>query len=170
MARTTLRGPGTLVAWTGLLMLLWLVLHGGDPVGLGVGLLAAFGAVRLGLRLTPPWLGRVAPLAVLQLAGRFLWQSVVGGVDVARRVFDPRLPLRLGFVACRVRVPAGMAEDAFTALASLVPGTLATSVTDRVLLVHCLDRTQPVQAQLATDQALLARACGWPIDARIRHD
>jgi multicomponent Na+:H+ antiporter subunit E len=39
----------------------------------------------------------------VRLVGRFLWQSVVAGVDIARRVFDPRLPLNTGFVVYPVR-------------------------------------------------------------------
>ena len=152
------------VVWFGL----WLVIHGADPsdpAGLVTGLLAAVGAAYAGRRLSPPWLGRLAPVAGLRLSGRFLWLSLLAGLDVARRVFDPRLPLRLGFVSYPIRVPAGMPEAAFTALASLVPGTLAVRVdAERSLLVHCLDKSQPVVTQLSRDEEILAQACGWLLD------
>ena len=37
--------------------------------------------------------------ALLKLVPHFVWESVVAGVDVARRVFDPRLPIRPGITA-----------------------------------------------------------------------
>lgn len=46
-------------------------------------------------------------------------------------------------------------------LASLVPGTLPAGLDGGgAMLVHCLDVGQPVAAQLAIDEALLARAVG----------
>jgi multicomponent Na+:H+ antiporter subunit E len=146
----------------------WLVIHGADPTdlaGLATGLMASAGAAHAARRLSPPWLGRLAPMAGCRMVGRFLWLSILAGLDVAGRVFDPRLPLRPGFVSYPICVPRGMPEAAFTTLASLVPGTLAVRTGhDGTLLVHCLDEVQPVLNQLSSDEALLARACGWPLD------
>jgi multicomponent Na+:H+ antiporter subunit E len=46
----------------------------------------------------------------------------------------------------------------FTALMSLLPGTVPTGSAERGdLLIHCLDVGQPVAAQLAEEEALFAR-------------
>jgi multicomponent Na+:H+ antiporter subunit E len=64
-----------------------------------------------------------------------------------------------------LRTPPGLIRDAFCALASLLPGTVPSgSDEDGVLLVHCLDVGQPVLAQLAEDEARLARALGECVD------
>jgi multicomponent Na+:H+ antiporter subunit E len=88
---------------------------------------------------------------------RFLCQSVVAGVDVARRALDPRLPLNPGFVLYAVRLPPGPRRNTFTALMSLLPGTVPTGSAEGGLLIHCLDVGQPVAAQLAEEEALFAR-------------
>ena len=74
----------------------------------------------------------------------FFRQSVISGIDVARIAFDPRLPLRAGFVVYRCRLRSAGELGAFCALSSLLPGTLPTGANeDGDLLIHCLDVTQP---------------------------
>ena len=62
------------------------------------------------------------------IAVRFLGQSVVAGVDVARRALDPRLPLPPGLCDLSVGLPPGPARNMFTTLMSLLPGTVPTGV------------------------------------------
>jgi multicomponent Na+:H+ antiporter subunit E len=86
----------------------------------------------------------------------------LAGIDVARRAFDPRLPLRPGFVTVPTRLPPGTPRDAFCAFASLQPGTLPVDTNeDGTLLVHCLDIGQPVAEQMVADEEGFARALGW---------
>ena len=91
---------------------------------------------------------------------RFLYQSVVAGLDVARRALDPRLPLRPGFVTYPVGFPPGTARNAFTTLTSLLPGTVPAGEEGGAVLYHCLDVDQPVVSQLAAEEAALSRALG----------
>jgi multicomponent Na+:H+ antiporter subunit E len=139
---------------------LWLVLAGADPVDLVAGAVAVVAATWASLRLLPPGSARVSPVALARLALRFAYQSVVAGADVARRAFDPRLPLRPGFVRYPVRFPPGPARNAFTALTSLLPGTVPAGEERGQLLYHCLDLDQPVASQLAAEEAALSRALG----------
>jgi multicomponent Na+:H+ antiporter subunit E len=123
-----------------------------------VGALAAAWATWVSLRLLPPAGGRIRPLALGRLAGSFLWQSLVGGLDVALRAFRPRMPLRPGFLAYRVGLPPGPGRESFGALTSLMPGTVpvGTDASD-ALVYHCLDLDQPVAVGLAREEALLRR-------------
>ena len=143
----------------------WLLLIGADPADLAAGLFAATAATWTSLRLLPPRDGCLRYTALGRLALRFMQQSIMGGVDVARRALDPRLPLRPGFVVYPVRLPPGAACNAFGALTSVLPGTLSVGVGDHnTLLYHCLDIEQPVVAQLAIDEGLLIRALGGTHD------
>ena len=143
----------------------WLIVHGAEPADLPIGLASALLAAGASLRLLPPGSGRMRPIACAQLALRFTVQSTLGGLDVARRVFDPRLPLRTGFLSYPLRIGSATARSAFGMLASLVPGTLPAGLDGGgAMLVHCLDVGQPVAAQLAIDEALLARVVG------VRHE
>ena len=126
-----------------------------------VALLAAALATWTSLRLLPPGAGRIRYGALFRLVGRFLWQSLVAGIDVARRVFDPRLPLKPGYLAYPVRLPDGPRRAAFGALTSLMPGTLPVGDdADGALVYHCLDLDQPVASGLARDEALMTEASG----------
>jgi len=137
---------------------LWSMLAGGNSADLMAGLAAILAASWTSWRLLPPGRSRWRPASLARLGVRFLYQSVIAGADVARRALDPRLPLTLGFVAYPVGLPAGPARNAFTALISLLPGTVPVGTDPRSqLLVHCLDVEQPVTAQLAAEETVFAR-------------
>ena len=140
---------------------LWSVLAGPKLAGLLVGVAAAGLATWTSLSLLPPGRSRPRFDTMTVLTMRFLWQSVVAGIDVARRALDPRLPLRPGFVMYPTRLEPSPARNAFLTLSSLLPGTLPTgSEKEGAILIHCLDVGQPVVAQLTTEELLLMRALG----------
>jgi multicomponent Na+:H+ antiporter subunit E len=135
----------------------WLVLSGADLADLPIGIVAGAVATWASLRLLPPSAARVSLLALGGLALRFFCQSVVAGVDVARRALHPRLPLRPGFVAYAVHFPPGTARNAFAALTSLLPGTVPAAQERGELVYHCLDVDQPVVSQLTVEEAAMSR-------------
>jgi multicomponent Na+:H+ antiporter subunit E len=143
------------------LFVLWLILTAGNAADLVAGAVAALAATWASLLLLPPGTNHVRPIAVAQLALRFLRQSLIAGVDVARRALDPRLPLHPGFVLYPVGLPPGPARSMFTTLMSLLPGTVPTG-TDATggLLIHCLDVEQSITAQLDAEEAHFARVLG----------
>lgn len=139
-------------------LVLWVVVTGGNPTDLVAGAVAALAASWASLHLLRPGTSRVRPAALARFVQRFLRQSVVAGIDVARRALDPRLPLNPGFVAYPARLPPGLGRNMFTALMSLLPGTVPTGSAGKGgLLIHCLDVGQPVAAQLAEEEALFAK-------------
>jgi multicomponent Na+:H+ antiporter subunit E len=141
--------------------ILWILLTEGNPEDLGAGAVAVFAATWTSLRLLPPGTSRVRPLALGQFALRFLRQSLIAGVDVARRAFDPRLPLAPGFVHYPVGLPPGPVRNTFTSLMSLLPGSLPIGAdASGGLLIHCLDVEQPIAAQLAAEEVHFARVIG----------
>lgn len=126
-----------------------------------VGLLATVAATWVSLRLLPSSPGRLHIGALLRLIAHFLWQSMVAGVDVARRAFDPRLPLKPGLVSYPVGIPAGIGRAAFGAFTSLMPGTLPVGTdSNGALVYHCLDLDRPMTAALARDEALMVGTRG----------
>src|SRR5262245_14431867 len=149
MRATVVRGAG--------LLALWIVLIGLDPLDLLVGVFTAAAATWVSLRLLPPGSHRLRFAALPGFALRFLRQSMVAGIDVARRAFAPRMPLKTGFVVYRTRYPRGPARNAFASLTSLLPGTVPVRDDERGLEYHCLDVRQPVTAELATEENAVAR-------------
>lgn len=151
---------GTLGRGAGFL-LLWVVLMrraGLDDLAAGV--LATALATWVSRRVLPPGALRVRWTPLPGVSLRFLWLSVRAGIDVARRAFSPALPLDLGFVRYRVGFPPGPARNVFTALTSLLPGTVPVGEQDGALVYHCLDVTQPVREELAAEEADLQPVIG----------
>ncbi len=144
----------------------WLLLAtlgtGADLIAdLVAGLVAAAAATWISLQLLPPGPGRIHYGALGRLAWRFLWQSVVAGIDVARRAFAPRLSLQPGYLSHPARIPPGPGRAVFGALTSLVPGTLPVGAgPGDTLIYHCLDASQPAAQGLAVDEALLIQVLG----------
>jgi multicomponent Na+:H+ antiporter subunit E len=131
----------------------WLVLAGWSPWNAGIGIPAAALAAWAGGVLLPPVGRRLAIPRVLRFAAGFLWQSVAAGVDVAWRVFQPRMPLHPGIVRVAPRLPAGPGRLLFRGLASLQPGSLACGVDEEgYLLFHCLDTREDVKGELSRMQ------------------
>jgi multicomponent Na+:H+ antiporter subunit E len=135
---------------------IWLVLTGADPGGLVIGAVAVAAAAGLSLVLMPPRAGvALWPLAIM--IPEFLWRSLLGGVDVARRVFNPRLPLSPGWKIMRTRLPDG-GKAALGGEFSLMPGTLVAGSKGDRLLIHMLDTRQDITGDIAREEACFARS------------
>jgi multicomponent Na+:H+ antiporter subunit E len=143
------------------LMAMWVVIGGVGPWHLLVGVPSVALATRASLRLLPPQPGWARPLALLVLLLRFCGQSVLAGVDVARRAFHPALPLRPGFATFRGTLPAGAARDGFLAWSSLMPGTLPAGVDSTgAVSVHCFDIGSPAATAMAAEEERFVHALG----------
>ena len=143
----------------------WLILYGVKSADLLIGIIASIIATWASRRLVPPGRGRLRPIPLVRLALRFLRQSIVAGFDVAWRAFDPRMPLRPGFVVYQSHLPLGPMQNAFCTITGLLPGTLPSGSDENGdLVIHCLDVSQPVLEQLAAEEALLRQVLGGAPD------
>jgi multicomponent Na+:H+ antiporter subunit E len=145
--------------------ILWIALSNGVLADILPGVVAALAAAAVSLPLVPPTGSRIRALPLAELVVRFLGASVIAGADVARRALDPRLPIDPGLLRYQVGLPRGALRNAFTTLASLLPGTvpIGSDECDQ-LVVHCLDRRQPIAEQLAAEEAQLLRVVGRASD------
>jgi multicomponent Na+:H+ antiporter subunit E len=149
--------PSVLLRGT-IFLAFWIVLTLGNPGDLAVGLIAAIVATLTSVYLLPAHEGYLSLAALIKFAFHFFYQSLVAGLDVAKRAFDPNLPLRPGYVQFPCKLAQGPTRSAFCALSSLLPGTVPVkSDQSGVVLVHCLDIGQPVVEQLTGDEILFSR-------------
>ncbi len=138
---------------------LWAVLlPSAKPSDLLLGLAAAAAATWVSLRLLPPGAGSLRFGVLLALLPHFAWESILAGVDIARRALGRRVDLKPGFVDCPMAFAPGLARNTFASISSLLPGTVSAGDGDEALVYHCLDTTQPVVEQLCEEERLLARA------------
>lgn len=139
--------------------LLWMLLMQSlKPGDLAIGAFACVGATWLSLRLLPPSSGCLHFGQLLALLPHFVWESVLAGVDVARRALHPGMPLRPGFITCPLGFPPGFARNTFATITSLLPGSVAADEAEGMLAYHCLDETSPVVEQIWKEERLLAKA------------
>lgn len=146
---------------------LWMVLmQSTEPADLAVGALATCAATWLSLHLLAPASGHLRIHRLLAYLPHFLWESTRAGIDVARRAFSPRLPLRTGFVDCPLDFPPGLARNTFATITSLTPGTVSADAAGDVLIYHVLDTGEPAAEALRKEERRLARAliAGQPHD------
>lgn len=118
-------------AWRALLLaLLWMLLSGAAADYLTYGAVSVVAATALSLVLMPPqgpprptrwprrlWFGAM-------LAGWFLGQSVVGGIDVARRALRRHPDIEPAVVEAPVELPEGHARQMAMLMMNLMPGSM----------------------------------------------
>jgi multicomponent Na+:H+ antiporter subunit E len=142
-----------------LLFVLWLLLMpSAKPADLAVGLVAVLAASLASMRLLPPEAGHLRLGALLGFLPHFLWQSVLAGVDVARRALSPRMPLKPGFIVYRVGFRPGLARNEFASITSLLPGSVPVGDSEDSMVYHCLDLDEPVAEQMAAEERRLQKA------------
>ena len=143
---------------TVLFALLWWILTEGAMnswlVGAPVVVFAALasGALLPGISWSLPGIVRFVPF--------FLWRSLYGGVDVARRALHPRLPISPELFDYRWRLPPGLPRVFMANTVSLLPGTLSAELDEEYLRVHVLDQTGAFASGLPVVEARVARLFG----------
>jgi multicomponent Na+:H+ antiporter subunit E len=143
--------------------LLWLAVAGLKPSDLPVGVAVAAAAAWASVTLAPPFAGRLSVPATLSYLARFLRLSLVSGLDVARRALSATPDLEPGMIEARLRQPPGFARNAFSVIASLLPGSLLTGFDPedaQQAYVHALDVRQPVASELVAEEAAYLRTLG----------
>ena len=149
----------TAVARGALYFAFWLLLLPSPKMAdLALGALAALGATWVSLRLLPPEAGHLRFGVMLALMPHFVWESILAGIDVARRALSADMALKPGFVDCPMAFPPGLARNTFTTISSLLPGSVPAGDGDEKVIYHCIDLTQPVVEQLREEERILARA------------
>ena len=142
-------------------LLFWLVLTGFVLADLPAGLIAAACATWASLHLLPPEEQKPHPARLALLTARFLYQSVIAGIDAAWRALHPRLPLQPGLMSYRSTCPTQHLKSGFCTMASLQPGLLPAGFdADGNIICHCLDLRRPVAQQLAEEERRFLRALG----------
>jgi multicomponent Na+:H+ antiporter subunit E len=130
------------------LAVLWLALNGADHRSWIVGAPVVCVAAWVSLRMRPATRWRLSPLGAVAFAAYFARESFLGGLDVARRAFAPRLSLAPAMRSFRPRLAAGTPRLFLCAVISLLPGTAVVEIAEDHLLVHVLDDSSEVEGEL----------------------
>ena len=75
-----------------------------------------------------------------------MWDLVTSGIQVARLVIDPKLPIQPGIVAIPSRAKTELGEALSAHAISLTPGELVVEIgDDGILYTHCLDASHAAE-------------------------
>ncbi len=111
----------------------------------------------------PAW--RLSPQGALVFALWFSVQSVRGAVDVSRRAFSPRMPLRPGFRRYPIALPSGAPRVMFLNTITLLPGTLAAEQAGDAVMVHMLDTRADLDKDLGALERRIAALFALSLEA-----
>lgn len=136
----------TLVKRVLLFALLWWLLTEGRVDAWGVGAVLVVATAWLSVSLAPPVAWSLP--GALRFVPYFIWHSLVGGVDVARRALSPARPLQPDIIEYPLRLSLPRSRLFMAGIISLLPGTLCTEIIGDKLWVHLLDRRGDFQRDL----------------------
>jgi len=126
-----------------ILMALWVLLTPNDMqeiwAGLAVSVLVALFTIGM-----EPVLGdiRWTPKAlVFSVAYVFVFfkELIVSNLDVARRVVNPKLPIKPGIVKVKTNLTSPIAKTILANSITLTPGTLTVDIQDEYLFIHWIE-------------------------------
>lgn len=156
--------------------LTWLGLSDASSDNFSYGIISAAAATALSLVLLPPaapqfklWPKRLVGTALL--AGWFVQQSVIGGIDVARRAITPRIDVSPEIFDVGIDLPPGAGREVCYLLMNLLPGSMVQRVRETddqtVAEIHTLSAELNPQQQWERLQTRVERAfqTGWLHDA-----
>jgi multicomponent Na+:H+ antiporter subunit E len=144
----------------GFFVLIWLLLTGDDwkswLVGLPVVVMASWSVLRLRASAD----GRFYFVGLLKFIPYFIWESVLGGIDVASRVMRPKMRIAPGFIDYRMRLTQPSARRLFVNSLSLLPGTLAADLDEECLRIHALDRGVGLKDEIVRLERMVSAVYG----------
>ncbi|WP_404364748.1 Na+/H+ antiporter subunit E [Marinobacter sp.] len=145
------------------LYFIWWILTAADSGGTWFGLAVSLLVAVVSMRLFPPSPYRLRLSGILAFGGYFMAQSVLAGLDVARRLINPRLPMHPGMVTVTTALPEQGPRWLLANTLSLMPGTLTVTIHDNQLGLHCLDTTLDIERGVRRTERYLARAFGMDV-------
>jgi multicomponent Na+:H+ antiporter subunit E len=141
-------------------MVVWWILTEGDRGGLGFGVAVALVVSFYTVRAFAPPRHRIRLHRLPSFGLFFLVRSVLAGVDVARRLLRPTLPISPGRLVMRVTLPGGGPTWLLANTLSLLPGTVTSRLEGDELELHCLDLEGDVAASVRQAEAQVASLFG----------
>lgn len=130
-----------LITRTLMIGLLWWVLTEGDLAISILGLVGVGVAVVVSFWLLPNKTWAIRPFAVIRFLPFFIWQSLLGGLDVALRAMRPGVNINPIVIRHSLSLKSEAAQVLFIWVISLLPGTAGVDLHESQARIHVLDET-----------------------------
>ena len=141
----------------------WAILTGGQGWAVGVPVILLASAT------TPPLqrVSRGSITGLFRFLPYFVWNSLLGGIDVAWRALHPRLPIEPRLLEYEMALDLPAARILMANTVTLLPGTLSADLRGRILVVHVLDGHSSIAERLADLERRVADLFGLDHGAAI---
>lgn len=143
-----------------LFLFTWWVLTDGDVSSWWIGLPAVILSTIISITLFPPV--HIAFTRLIAFIPLFLIYSLKGGLDVALRVFQPRLHISPDMVKYPLSLPPGLPRVFMVNLVNLIPGTLTVELEQNELTIHIMDSRHDFKTELIILEEQVAKIFGSP--------
>ena len=107
-------------------------------LGLASAVLVAWMIARMDLYDNAP-IVMVFNLEFLRYLGWLMWQVALANVDVARRIWDPSMPIEPAWRKIAVKLKQPLTKTIYANSITLTPGTVTTEVGEDYFIVHALN-------------------------------
>jgi multicomponent Na+:H+ antiporter subunit E len=125
----------------------WWTLTGGDSGSWIIGLPAILLGVYISFSLSTPGIHRLCLPALPGFLVYYFSTSLIAGLDIARRILSPRLPLASTMLSFETSLE-GLPRWLFISSLSLMPGSLGVRSGADGLLIHSLDSADTTRKSL----------------------
>lgn len=160
----SVKGTGAFVGHALALFGLWLVLTEGAVAPIAASLIVAPALLAAFLLGRPPG-ARLRLVGLLRFIPFFLWESLRGGIDVAWRALNPRMPLAPALVEYPLRLTDRRERVLLANVLSLVPGTASAELGKDRIRLHVLDVRLPIERTVRRAEANVAAVFGHALGA-----
>lgn len=89
--------------------------------------------------------------------GWLIWQVILTNIDVARRIWDPSLPIKPACRKIKVSINDPLIKTIYANSITLTPGTVTTEVGDDYFMVHALNAESLDELEEGEMEARLSR-------------
>ncbi len=126
-----------------ILMALWVLLTPNDMQEILAGLAVSALVALFTLGMEPVlgdirWTPKALAFSVIYVFV-FFKELIVSNLDVARRVVNPKLPIKPGIVKVKTRLNSRIAKTILANSITLTPGTLTVDIQDQYLFIHWIE-------------------------------
>jgi multicomponent Na+:H+ antiporter subunit E len=127
---------------------LWWLLSNGSADSWTVGLPVVVAATLVGQSLMDRIPVSIRLQGLISFIVFFIYESIRGGIDVARRTLPPRMNIQPHFYYYQTHIQQPMARILFCNSISLLPGTLCVQMQGDQIEIHALSSNNEVEKEL----------------------
>ncbi len=154
----------TVISRTILFTLLWWVITEGAYNSWYLGIPVIMLSVLTSVYLSAPV--SLSLKGILRFIPFFLWHSLRGGIDVAKKAIQPKLSMTPELIEYPWKLPTKTSQVFMASVVSLLPGSLSIELSADTLQIHVLEATDELNNELVIIEQRVAELFGIKVSSK----